>query len=213
MRLNQIPLVVAVAIALLLPTSARSLQSPVPELTSYTGILFQNTTLQGLQKRLGKSTLFDPPGEVLLPDEICYGASDLKATFLIEHYGLNRSTSTVVGVVLSRHKDSDEVGDQATIPTCAVPKVSLSECIGRLCLGNSIAQVMKVMPKEMTYPASYEWAYDVRLSPEDLVVNAYRDATQTAGVPNWMYPSHIVRVRMTKGIVTAIYVEISVDMT
>jgi hypothetical protein len=200
--------------ALLLPATTRAVQSEVPELTSYMGIRFQNTTLQGLMERFGKSALFDPPGEVLVPDEVCYQAQDeLKATFFIEHYGRNRSASTVTGVELSRHADSDGVESRTETASCAVPKVTLSECIGRLCLGNSIEHVMQVMRKEMTYPGSYEWIYyDVHLSSQDLVVGAYRDATQSSAVPDWMYPSHIVRVQISSGIVTALYVEIDVDM-
>ena len=64
----------------------------------------------------------------------------------------------------------------------------------------------------MTYPGSYEWTYDVHLSSTDLVVTAYRDATHGDDVPDWMYPSHVVRVQVSNGVVTAIYVAIDVDL-
>src|SRR5688572_16881558 len=107
MRFMQIHLAAVVTTALLLAANARALQSEAPEFMSYMGVRFQNTTLPGLIERFGKSALLDPPGEVLVPDEICYQAGELKATFLIEHYGRNRSASTVTGVAVSRHADSD----------------------------------------------------------------------------------------------------------
>lgn len=198
--------------ALLLPVNTPALESEVPELTSYMGIRFQNATLQALVEQFGESMLFEPPGETLVPDEVCYQAKDeLKATFFVEHYGRNRS-STVTGVEISRHATSDGVEPQTEIAKCAVPKVTLSSCIGRLCLGDSIERVKQIMQKEMTYSASNEWSYDVHLAPGDLVVRAYRDATEEDVVPDWMYPSHIVRVHVSSGLVTAIYVEIDIDM-
>jgi hypothetical protein len=157
--------------------------------------------------------LFDPPGEVLLPDQLCYRAeNELEATFLVEHYGRKRSASTVTGVTISRHASSDDAGSSES-PECAVPKVSLSSCIGRLCLGDSIEHAKQIMRKEMTFPGSGQWIYyDVHLSPGDLVVVAYRDVTGGNAVPDWMSASHIVRVQVSSGLVTAIYVEIDVDM-
>ena len=43
-------------------------------------------------------------------------------------------------------------------------------------------------------------------------MSANLHATQMAVVPNWMYPSHVVRVQISDGIVTAVYVEIDVGM-
>lgn len=203
-----------VAIALLLPINTRALQSEMPELTSYMGIRFQNTTLQALTEQFGPSVLFDPPGEVLLPDEVCYHVDgQLEAMFFVEHYGRNQSASTVVGVAISRHASSShDVGSRTATATCAVPKVPLSGCLGRLCLGDSIEHVKQILSKEMTYSGSYEWTYDVHLSPGDLVVGAFSDATKGDTVPDWMYPSHIVRVEVSNGVVTMIYVAIDVDM-
>lgn len=154
------------------------------------GIQFQNTTLQALVERFGESVLFDPPGEVLLPDQLCYQAeNELRATFFVEHYGHKRSASTVIGVAISQHASSDDVGSPTQSPECAVPKVSLSSCIGRLCLGDSIEHAKQIMQKEMTYSGSGEWIYyDVHLSPGDLVVGAYRDAARGDAVPDWMSP-------------------------
>jgi hypothetical protein len=202
-------LAAVVTTALLLPMNVGAIESENPELMSYMGIPFHNTTLQALTERLGESALFDPPGEVLLPDEVCYQAEgDLNATFFVEHYGRSRKTSTVIGMFLSRNKSNDE----ASAPTCAVPKVALSDCVGKLCLGDSIEQVKQLLPKEMTYSNSYEWTYDVRLSPADLVVASYRDAMKGNEVPDWMYPTHTVRVQLSEGRVTGIYVAIDVDM-
>src|SRR5687767_1729791 len=107
MLIMQIHLAAVVTTALLLPANTRALQSEVTELTGYMGVQFQNTTLPALIERFGKSSLFDPPGEVLVPDEICYQSGELKSTFLIEHHGRNQSVSTVTGVVLTRHADSE----------------------------------------------------------------------------------------------------------
>jgi hypothetical protein len=212
MQSVRIHLAAALITASLLPAGTRALESEMPELTSYMGIRFQNTPLQALMKQFGKSVLFDPPGEVLQPYEVCYQTEKFNATFFVEHYGRSRSASTVVGVTVSLRANNANAGPLAKSATCAVPKVTLSDCIGRLCLGDSFEHVKQITRKEMTYSDSYEWTYDVHLSPGDPVVSAYRDGAPEFDVPDWMYPSHIVRVQVTSGFVTGIYVLMNVDI-
>lgn len=195
-----------------------SLNSELPRFTAYEDIPFQNTSLTALMEKYGEATVFDPPGEVLLPDQVCYiDGAGTEITFYVEHYGppsLGKSKSTIIGVSISESKDSEQETDNffARPFPCDKTEIELSRCIGDLCIGDPIEKVKHRLKKEMTYKRSYEWRFDVKLSPDDLVVEHYRRGGTEGLVPDWMYPSHVVRVRFQNEIIDGLYVVVEVDM-
>ena len=193
--------------------NTNSLESGLQGSSVYAGIAFQNTELEELTATFGKAVLFNPPGEVLLPDEICYVDPDgLHATFFIEHHGPNNApTNTVIGVIIDTEEQYERRNQgffKRPFP-CEKTEVKLPPCVGQICIGNSYNETKEILKNAKTfYERSNEWRFEVNLTANDSVLKVY----QLSSMPDWMFPSHVVRIsRNRENTVTSIYSVIEID--